>query len=237
MKPPTPLKDDDAALDVEERRLLRAGLGMRVPRGAKRAVLLALAAQLPAVASAGTATALTVASVVKYGIVGVVLGAATMTTVAVVRAPAPRPIASATRPSVSAPAQDPQPVRGLRPSLPPADAPAQHAARAIELPLASPTVTQAPVPAAAPPTADTEARRVAAARALTRAGRPQEALGALDAIARDLPHGELVQEREALAIEALLTLGERTAARRRAVAFLQRFPDSPHAAAARRALE
>jgi hypothetical protein len=87
----------------------------------------------------------------------------------------------------------------------------------------------------APP--DTESRRIAAARALRRAGKTREALAALDGIARELPNGELVQEREVLALEALLTLGERAAARQRATAFLLRFPDSPHAATARRALE
>jgi hypothetical protein len=97
-------------------------------------------------------------------------------------------------------------------------------------------------PAAAPPRPevpppDAESRRIAAARALQRAGRTREALAALDGIARDLPNGELVQEREALAIEALLTLGDGAAARRRATAFLQRFPNSPHTATARRALE
>jgi hypothetical protein len=238
----TPFTDDDSGLDPEEQRLLMAGRDLSVPRGAKRAVWVALAAGLPSAAAASTAAtgALTVASLVKYGAVGVLLGVTTMTTVTLVRspegAPASAPVASA------APATPPAPVavEGPRVDPPPAEM-ARALPSAARLPLpdtpsATATPAVAPVrPEVAPP--DTESRRIAAARALQRAGRTREALTALDGIARELPSGELVQEREALAIEALLTLGERAAARRRASAFLQQFPDSPHAATARRALE
>ena len=91
------------------------------------------------------------------------------------------------------------------------------------------------VDGAAPPS--TESRRVAEARALLRSGRADDALVALSAIGREFPRGALVQEREALAIEALMLAGNRDAARARAKTFLERYPTSPHAAAARRALE
>jgi hypothetical protein len=43
----------------------------------------------------------------------------------------------------------------------------------------------------------------------------------------------LLQEREALTIEALARTGRRAEANRRAEAFLRAFPGSPHAAAVR----
>jgi len=59
----------------------------------------------------------------------------------------------------------------------------------------------------------------------------------LEEARRDFPSGELSQEREALSIEALRELGQSAEARRRAQAFLARYPASPHAPIARRALE
>jgi len=82
-----------------------------------------------------------------------------------------------------------------------------------------------------------EGRRVAEARALLRSGKASAALAALTAIGTEFPRGALVQEREALTIEALLVAGRRDEARARAEQFLARYPTSPHAAAARRALE
>jgi len=93
MTDPKRWSDDDAELGAGELRLLRAGLKPSVPRGAKRAVWVALAAQLPsaiatattaAVAGSGTASALTGASLVKAAGIGVLLGATTMTAVTVV---------------------------------------------------------------------------------------------------------------------------------------------------------
>lgn len=57
--------------------------------------------------------------------------------------------------------------------------------------------------------------------------------GALDDVARlsaQFPQGKLAQEREVVAVDALAALGERLGARARALAFVQRFPDSPYAA-------
>src|SRR5262249_29562579 len=68
------------------------------------------------------------------------------------------------------------------------------------------------------------------ARAKLAAG---DARGALDDVARlEVKHarGRLIQEREIVAIDALVALGDSEAARRRAVAFLARFPQSPYAA-------
>lgn len=85
------------------------------------------------------------------------------------------------------------------------------------------------------PPAPTESQRVARARTLLNAGDPTHALEVLGALERDEPNGLLVQEREALTIEALASLGRHDAARTRADAFLGRYPASPYVLAVRRA--
>jgi hypothetical protein len=64
--------------------------------------------------------------------------------------------------------------------------------------------------------------------------------GALDDLARlgvQFPHGRLVQEREVLAIDCLAAMGNRPGMRTRALAFLERFPDSPYSSHLGRLLE
>jgi hypothetical protein len=58
---------------------------------------------------------------------------------------------------------------------------------------------------------------------------PQRALALLAEHERRFARGTLVEEREVIAVEALLAAGERAQAERRAAAFLERFPDSAHA--------
>jgi hypothetical protein len=81
-----------------------------------------------------------------------------------------------------------------------------------------------------------ESRRLNQARAALRVGAAQRALAQLDAMSLDFPSGVLVQERDALRIEALLGLGQRQRASELARAFLEQYPQSPHAAAVQRAL-
>ena len=81
-----------------------------------------------------------------------------------------------------------------------------------------------------------ESRRLNQARAALQAGNARGALDQLDLIAADFPSGVLVQERDALRIEALLGLGERQRARELARQFLAAHPRSPHTAAVERAL-
>jgi hypothetical protein len=61
--------------------------------------------------------------------------------------------------------------------------------------------------------------------ALTR-GRPADALAAADLHAREFPHGQLAEEREVLAITALVSLGRNADARARRARFLHDFPNS-----------
>ncbi len=58
----------------------------------------------------------------------------------------------------------------------------------------------------------------------------QRALAITDEHAHAYPSGELVQEREVVAVEALSRLGRKDEALRRARAFVQRFPRTPYAA-------
>ena len=82
-----------------------------------------------------------------------------------------------------------------------------------------------------------ESQRVAEARGLLRAGRADAALTVLNGLAKEVPSGVLVQEREALTVQALLSSGAREQARARARDFLHRYPNSPHGADVARALE
>jgi len=95
----------------------------------------------------------------------------------------------------------------------------------------------APSPSAGVDAARFESRRVAEARGLLRAGRAAAALAILGELAKSVPSGVLVQEREALTVEALLGSGDRERARAHARDFLQRYPNSPHTVVVSRALE
>jgi hypothetical protein len=55
------------------------------------------------------------------------------------------------------------------------------------------------------------------------------AIAALDRHAREYPRGQLVEEREAMAVQALVMAGRNKEAAERAARFRRRFPDSPFA--------
>jgi hypothetical protein len=86
---------------------------------------------------------------------------------------------------------------------------------------------EAPSPAAAPPVAESELALLDRARSRLPAD-PSDALRALDEHRARYPHGTFVQEREVLAIEALVQLGRRPEAEARAAAFAAQFPGSAH---------
>jgi hypothetical protein len=114
------------------------------------------------------------------------------------------------------------------------------AARAAFPDAPAPVVTAPPIAGAVAPALDRarlESQRVAEARRALRTGNPRAALALLESVVREFPNGVLVQEREALSIDALLSCGERAAARARALDFVTRYPGSPHTLAVRRALE
>ena len=260
MNDPRRLRDGGDGLNPDELRLLRAGLQSNVPRGAKRAVWVALAAQLSsAVASAAGASggALSVVSLAKTVGLGLLIGASSVGAIVTLRdvtgtepAPVTAPSGSRIAPPVISSSNGPRPSF----DAPPEAVPTASAAATLPVrrgPSIAPresAVAEAPTsaPAAGPSAAafpaenagrDSESRRVAAARQLLRQGRAREALSALDEVAHDFPNGALAQEREALAVEALRVSGRSAEARARATTFLARYPTSPHAASVRHALE
>jgi hypothetical protein len=81
-----------------------------------------------------------------------------------------------------------------------------------------------------------EAKLVAKARS-NLARDPARALALAEEAERDFPRGQLVEERRAIAIRALIALGRLDEAQRRAEPFLAEYGRGAHAAAVRRALE
>ena len=67
------------------------------------------------------------------------------------------------------------------------------------------------------------------ARQALRDGNAARALRVLEECRRLHPAGVLVQERERLTVEALITGGRAAEASARASEFLRKYPDSPHA--------
>ena len=256
---------DGGELTPDERRALGADQVSTSPVGAKGAIWAALSLKLAAPATAAaaalssgapatasgasavaTASSITAVALVKSATLGVALGAAVGTGLFFgARSEAPRPAATVVgnrgvgdlgATGVRAPFHVAAPSSGAPPAAaasdsappvlvtpPPVERPAPH----VEV--------SAPARAPVQPPLESESRRVARAHALLRAGDAGAALALLDALARDEPNGLLVQEREALVVEALAALGRHDAARARADAFLARFPRSPHTAAVRRA--
>jgi outer membrane protein assembly factor BamD (BamD/ComL family) len=79
-----------------------------------------------------------------------------------------------------------------------------------------------------------ESEMILGARRVLRAGDSLRALTLLDAARTRFPEGILVQEREALSIEALVRSGQRALATKRSEAFSRAFPKSPHGADVKR---
>jgi hypothetical protein len=93
-----------------------------------------------------------------------------------------------------------------------------------------PIVNSMPSSAATIDDAREESRLVAAAREAVRSGDAASALASLEQARLRYPRGILVQEREALTIEALVASGRRAEAEARAAAFLRDYRRSPHTA-------
>jgi hypothetical protein len=242
----------NVAVPHEAKDALWRSLGRRLPLAAAGAALGATATKSAAAIS-----------LVKMGVAGLVLGTvATVGIVGVERllSPTTRPLPSAVRDGATgahrvgpSPARE-EPNVGLdpQPELPSPSAPPERPA-ATRKPPSNPVAEQPPPPAPersvasfqepVPAASDVDAgaslesRRVAEARSALRSGNARAALATLTTLRRDFPTGVLVQEREALIIEAVLALGDSAKARELATRFLARYPGSPHAAAAKRALE
>jgi hypothetical protein len=154
-------------------------------------------------------------------------------------APPPAKPATAAEDTSPAPAiATPTPVPGT-PSAQPVPEPVlqqQPRPRAASKPRATPatdTTANAPAPSPVP-----ERELVLLQRSQSALDRdPSAALSLAEQHARDYPHGVFAQEREILAIEALLKLKQRPAALTRAEQFLRHHPESPHSTRVRALLE
>ena len=133
----------------------------------------------------------------------------------VVSRPTPTPVVPAAPPVPVAPALSPP--RPATPELAPAPASAASSPRS--------------------PAAETEVALLRRARRALTAGDAAQALSLLERHRHRWPAGELLQEREVLAIQALVAKGAVDEARRRADAFLTRFPTSTLAPSVQRLRE
>ena len=119
---------------------------------------------------------------------------------------------------------------------PAADSATSLASTAMAMPAPSasmpmPTITVPTAKASAPAApAETEEAMLARAHAELLRGDASQALETATAHARAYPRGNFSQEREMIAIEALLKRGDRAAASARAVRFRKSFPGSGHLA-------
>lgn len=119
-------------------------------------------------------------------------------------------------PSMEPPAVEATPVEATAEPLPPVD-------RAV-----SPRSISTPTPTAS--AREPEATLLSRAHDALLHGDPATALAITQQHARLYPNGLLTQERERIAIEALMAEGDKQRARARANAFYKSYPDSPHRA-------
>lgn len=107
------------------------------------------------------------------------------------------------------------------------DAPAQPKPPSRKVPTASQAAPQPPGAATvADPTLGKELALLELARTALARGQAGEALLALERHEREFPGGRLAEERESVAIQALLALGREADARRRPDNFRRRYPES-----------
>jgi hypothetical protein len=235
-----------------ERELLGAASHFDPPSGAESRVWAALVGLLPPVgggagpaptpgggslpppaivgASAGAKLAVT-----KTVLTTLVVGVAGFGTVLAIDHDRPEPTQLAT--SIPPESRTPPPALSLAAPIPTpsVERPAApgRAPERVAAPAPSSPASVAAFPVAGPaPTASfsdlrDENRLLRSAREALRAGDCARALEQLDAARAAFPSGELEQEREVLAIRALVAAGRRLEARDRARAFLDRHPSSP----------
>jgi hypothetical protein len=218
--------DDGEAL---ERDLLASLRSVRPPEGAKDAAWEGVAAQVAGAALVGTAAAtglrgaaLALKAAAAKIVVGVALAGAAVGGAAVyvhVRAAsqrAPAPVRVEEGPVVAAPV----PVVSVLAAPPPS------AATEPPAPTAKATVDR--VDRGHSDRLGAESAMLTEARAELRRGDAGAAQATLGRMQASYPNGVLGQEREVLAIEVLAASGKTDAARRRARAFIEAHPESPH---------
>ena len=233
----------------------RAWVGVATSAAGLGAASEAAGALGSAAAAKGAFSAL-VGSAAAKGVIAVALvGSAGLGAVALRSAPKPVPFATTApaAPSVDAPAVVSKPVRDDTAGAPirvaPAPVPAPPKSVAGARGAGSRPASTAAAPTdddVRPREAPTESRSasrlreesaaVLAIRKTLLAGDSTLALRMIDRARAEFPSGALVEEREALAVRALVASGQNELARKRGEAFLHAFPRSPHATEVRSVL-
>ena len=239
MNDPRRWTDDGGEATALERELVRAGRDPGPSHEQRRMMWGAIAAQaIPSATGQGAAPASGTAAstgltVAKGTVIVALIGAGIVASYRTMRGAAPR----ITQPSAAAPAPHEQP-RLPSVSPPAGDDPSGEAPRSVKIAHSTPrpnaAATKEVVENARASQLREESEMILGARRVLRAGDPLRALTLLDAARARFPEGILVQEREALSIEALVRSGQRALATKRAEAFLHAYPKSPHGADVKR---
>jgi hypothetical protein len=217
-----------------ERELVRAGRDAGPSQEQRRMMWGAIAAQATApaagqgaapVSGPAASAGLTVA---KGAVIVALIGAGIVASYRTMRGPVP-PVA---QPSASAPAPHEQaPLPSVSPAPGDFSGEAPRSAKiAHSTPRSNAAATKEVAENARASQLREESEMILGARRVLRAGDPLRALTLLAAARARFPEGILVQEREALSIEALVRSGQRALATKRAEAFLRAYPKSPHGA-------
>lgn len=232
------------SLGPDERSVLRAGVHLDPPSGAKDEIWAAIASKLPpggggGPGASGLETALwkKVAIGFAMGLVG--MGAAELASHSTGSSIHTAPIAAANAdtPRVAVTQINPTPTPQHAPTLlQPSE---QPRARQPSTTLALPSPTTQPVASVEEETLDPvqkrksqledESRMLRQARTALQTGNASGALALLADSQKQHPKLILAQEHEALTIDALAASGGQVAARARAARFLELYPTSPHA--------
>jgi len=236
MNDPRRWTDEGGEATALERELVGAGRDAGPSHEQKRMVWGAIAGQAipsatgPGAAPASGASASIGLTVLKGTAIVALLGAGIVASYRTMRGPIP--------PSTRSPAPAPVPAEQPPSAAPPLGGePAAEGPRSVKVAHSAPAAPR-PNAAAAAALAENarasqlreESAMILGARRVLRAGDPAGALTLLDAARTRFPGGILVQEREALTIEALVRSGQRALATKRAEAFLRDYPKSPHGA-------
>jgi hypothetical protein len=205
-----------------ERSLLNAGRGYTASASSRARALAAVGLVGATASSTAAASAITKASVVKWVVaVALVAGAAVPAAHYLRRSgAAPAVTTSSARVPSSAPVPLVAPSPVAEPGEPSATTPT------VEPPPSGPANAARSESKPAAPALSAELGALDAARSKLASGDATGALTALDAYARNFPHGKLGLEAEVVRIDALAKSGQTAAARKRAEAFMKRHPDS-----------
>jgi hypothetical protein len=225
-----------------ERSLLDAGRSYKASGSARQRALAATGLVGVTVSSTTTASALSKAGLAKWLAAAALVTGAAVPTVRYLERHSSVPLSAAASARATTPAGPrtpalldarsapaPTPPVAVDPAAAAEAVEAEAAQAAPELPIRTRTLRTEPR-TAAPAPLSAELGALDAARSALGRGQANEALAALDAYARNFPHGKLGLEAEVLRIDALAKSGQAAAASKRAQAFVERYPNSVLAA-------